>query len=303
MDNKYGEFVGVDSVHVADLIEDSEENYIADTPQYFAPVAEIASEAEVNNETTYYDNLPANNYVTEGATTLTITVSGVPANLAAKYLGKKYDPATGRVYDSGEPDPPSCALSFRFNKGSDGYRYYQYLKGNFSGGTEEAATKSGGSIDIKTYQMTFTAVATTHKWEIDGELKPQKRVFGDTTDPAFDPTNWFNTVQTPDTGGTPDALEISSSLPADEDTGVAIDVNPTITFNNKIVSSIITLVDTSTLVAVSAITNLDSTRKIVTITPDVDLSSSTEYAIMITEVKDIYGQKLQNEVITFTTGA
>ena len=52
MDQKYGEFVGVDNLHAAIITEDSEANYIADVPEYFAPSAEIAGEPEINNTTT-----------------------------------------------------------------------------------------------------------------------------------------------------------------------------------------------------------------------------------------------------------
>lgn len=197
MDKQYGEFVGVDNVHVAIVTTDSESEYIAEAPEYFAPTADIAAESETDNTPTYYDNVPGFNYVSEGVTTLTMTFSGVPAEKAAKYLGKHYDEATGRVYDTGEPTPPDVAVSFRFKKGPKDYRYYQYLKGTFSGGTEEAGTKTN-TVDVRTYQMTFTAVVTTHQWNVGGEQRGLKRIFADTTDPAFDATGWFTQVQTPE---------------------------------------------------------------------------------------------------------
>lgn len=300
MDQKYGEFVGVDSLYTAIITEDTEINYTAETPEYFAPAAEVAGEPEVESTNTYYDNAPQNTYITEGATPLTITVSGVPADIAAKYLGKYYDATSGRVLDTGEPNPPNVALSFRFNKGTDGYRYYQYLKGVFSGGAEEATSKNK-SIDIKTYKMTFTAVTTTHKWTIDGKLKQMKRIFADTTDSAFDPTGWFNQVQTPDTTVAPAELVISLSVPVDGATGIAVSVNPTLTFNNKIKNHSVTLIDTVALAAVACTFSLDTTGKILTINPDVDLDSATKYAIVATKVTDIYGQSIENTIIDFTT--
>jgi len=301
MDQKYGEFVGVDKLYAAVVLEDSEDNYIADTPEYFAPAAEISGEPETENSTTYYDNVAANNYVTEGKTTLTIIVSGVPADVAAKYLGKKYDAASGRVYDSGDPNPPDVALSFRFNKGKAGYRYYQYLKGTFSGGTEEASTKTN-TIDIKTYQMTFTAVSTTYKWEIDAEFKPIKRIFGDTADAAFDPTGWFDVVQTPETASTPDALTLVSSNPVDDAIDVAISSDVVLTFSNTIQSYTIALMD-ETYSSVAIEVSKNSTGKVVTVSPTVDLDAATEYLLFVSEVKDIYNQKIVNTVIKFTTAA
>lgn len=300
MDKKYGEFVGVDNVHAAIVTEDSQSNYIAATPEYFAPAAEISAESEIENTPTYYDNVPGFNYVSEGVTTLTITFSGVPAPLAAKYLGKHYDVSTGRVLDTGIPTPPDVALAFRFNKGPDGYRYYQYLKGNFSGGTEEAGTKTN-SVDIRTYQMTYTAVATTHKWPIGGEDKPLKRIFADTTDPAFtSAAGWFTQVQTPDTATPPATLSLVSSAPVDAATGVAVDSAISLTFNNPVAEISAILLENGTTPVATDIT-YNAARTVVSVTPAADLTAESPYTLVATQVTDVYGQTLSNQIITFTT--
>jgi phi13 family phage major tail protein len=196
MDKQYGEFVGVDSLYYALITKDDEAEYTAGTPEYLAPAAEISGEAETNNTTTYYDNKPGNNYVSEGATALAITVANLPAKKMAVLLGKHFDEATGQVFDSGEPIPPDVALGFRYNMGKGEYRYYWYYKGTFSGGTEEAGTKSN-DVDVRTYQLTYTAVTTTHEWVIDGEKQSLKRTFGDTAEATFNPIGWFTSVRTP----------------------------------------------------------------------------------------------------------
>jgi phi13 family phage major tail protein len=300
MNKEYGEFIGVDSIHAAIITEDSENNYIAGTPEYFAPAAEIAGEPEIESKPTYYDNVPQDNYITEGVTALKIIVSGVSAEMMAKYLGKHYDAATGRVLDTGEPNPPDVALSFRFNKGKEDYRYYQYLKGKFSGGSEEATTKKN-NIDIKTYTTTFTAVTTSHKWTVDGVLKQMKRIFADTTDAAFNPAGWFDQVQTPDTTLAPAALALSSSDPEDGDTGEAVGVKPALTFNNKIKSYNVTLINTVTLAAIACAFAIDATGKVLTINPNANLEAATKYAIVINKITDIYGQTLVDNIIDFTT--
>lgn len=300
MDKKYGEFVGVDSVYTSIITEDSVDNYIATTPEYFAPTSEISAESEIENTPTYYDNVPGFNYVTEGVTTLTCTFSGVPAPLAAKYLGKHYDAATGRVLDTGIPTPPDVALAFRFNKGPDGYRYYQYLKGNFSGGTEEAGTKTN-SVDIRTYQMTYTAVATTHKWPIGGEQKPLKRIFADTTDAAFTgAAGWFAQVQTPDTAVPPAALSLVSSVPVDNATGVSVGAAIALTFNNAI-NNVTYLLIGPDLAPVAATITFNSARKVATITPSAPLTAASEYALALAQVSDAFGQTIKDHIITFTT--
>lgn len=300
MEKQYGEFVGVEEVHAAIVTEDSEDNYIAETPEYFAPSSEISAEASTNSNTTYYDNVPGFNYSTEGVTTITCTFSGVPADKAAKYLGKYYDEATGRVIDTGVPNPPDVALSFRYNKGPDGYRYYQYMKGNFTGGTEEAGTKTD-DVDVRTYEMTYAAVVTAHKWPVGGEQKGIKRIFADTTDPAFtSAAGWFSAVQTPATAEPPAALALSSSVPADDATGVAVGSNITLTLNNAVDSITATLLDAS-LVSVPVTVSLDATKKIVTIHPSAALTAATAYSLVVGEIKDVFGQSLKNTVITFTT--
>ncbi len=300
LNKEYGEFVGVDNIHTAIIIEDSIANYSTETPEYFAPAAEIAGEPEIESTPTYYDNVPQDNYITEGVTKLSMTVSNVPADKAAKYMGKHYDVATGRVLDTGEPNPPDVAVSFRFNKGKEDYRYYQYLKGKFSGGSEEGVTKKNG-IEIKTYKLTFTAVTTTHKWIVDGVLKQMKRIFADTTDAAFNPAGWFSQVQTPDTTSAPAALALSSSDPADGDTGELVGVSPALTFNNKIKSYNVTLINTVTLAAIACVFSLDATGKVLTINPNADLTAATKFAIVISKITDIYGQILTDIVIDFTT--
>lgn len=300
MDQQYGEFVGVDSVYVADVITDTESVISFGVPEYLAPVAEITGSPEIANKTTYYDNKAANNYVTEGKTELGITVSNVPAEKLAKLLGKSYDAASGRVYDSGEANPLDKAIGFRYNMGTNGYRYYWYLKGTFSGGAEEAATKTN-DINEKTYQLTYTAVTTTHEWTIGGESKSLKRVFADTADPAFNPTGWFTQVQTPDTVGAPAALALSSSNPIDGATGVAVGANLVLTFNNAIESYAVTLLNKATLDVIANSITLDATKKVMTIDPTANLAALTEYVIVASKVTDAYGQSLSNTVINFTT--
>ncbi|MPM27250.1 hypothetical protein SDC9_73760 [bioreactor metagenome] len=299
MERKYGEFVGVDNLHYAEVTTDTSVAYVADTPAYLAPAAEIAGAPEINNKSTYYDNAAANAYITEGTTPLTVTVSGIPASLAAKLLGKKYDAASGRVLDTGKPNPPPVALGFRFNKGADDYRYYWYLKGKFSGGSEEAATKTN-DVDVRTYQLTYTAFTTAHTWTIDGEDKPMKRIFGDTDDEAFDADGWFDEVQTPDTTSAPSAIALSSIVPADDASGVSVGSTVVLTFNNKIAEDEVMIISAAGA-AVAATKAYDATGKILTITPASNLSSSTTYIVAVAGVMDIYGQALAATAKNFST--
>lgn len=299
MEQKYSEFIGVDNLHYAPVTTDNVSSYVTGAPVYLAPVAEITGSPEIANKTTYYDNKAANNYVTEGKTELKIVISGVDAETMATLLGKKYDSASGRVYDDGQANPPAVALGFRYSKGN-GYRYYWYLNGTFSGGSEDAATKSS-DIDEKTYELTFTAVSTAHEFTVDGTDMSLKRVFGDTSDASFSETGWFNQVQTPDSVGAPSAISLSASTPADNATNVSVSSNLTLTFNNAVESYAVTVINPVTYAVIAAAYTLDATKKILTINPDSNLSASTDYAIVIGSVTDVYGQTLASSVINFTT--
>jgi phi13 family phage major tail protein len=299
MDKEYGEFVGVDNLHYAAITADTATAYTNSAPVYLAPAAEVAGEPEIANKTTYYDNKAANNYVTEGKTELKIVVANVPAQKAAYLLGKHYDAVSGRVYDEGKPNPPELALGFRYSKGAEDFRYYWYYKGTFSGGAEEATSKSN-DVDVKTYTLTFTAVTTTHEWTIDSKQKSLKRVFADTTDVAFDPTGWFDQVQTPDTAGAPDAIALSTIIPDDEATAVAVSANVVLTFNNKIASEAITIVKADGSF-VAGTKTWDATGKILTFNPTANLDASSVYIVSVAGVVDIYGQALAATAKNFTT--
>lgn len=298
---EYGEFVGVDSLHYAKITADSDSAYTTEVPSYLAPAAEIAGSPKIANKTTYYDNKPANNYTTEGETELKMTVSNVPAKLAATLLGKYYDAATGRVLDTGDPNPPDVAVGFRYNMGKSGYRYYWYLKGTFSGGTEEAASKKD-DVDVKTYELTFIAVTTIHQWTIDSELKSMKRVYADTSDEVFDPEGWFTQVQTPVITGSPAELSMSSSVPVKGATDVSKTGAITLTFSNAIISESVNLIsDAGEIVTVTK--EFDTAKKVLTITPSSALAATTGYIIAIVGVTDIYGQTLAAAAVNFTTAA
>ncbi|MEA4919383.1 MAG: major tail protein [Clostridiaceae bacterium] len=299
MADQYGEFVGVDNLYYALVTADTLSAYTAGTPAVLAPVAEIAGSPTVNKKVTYYNNKPRNTHTTEAETEITVTVSNVPARLAATLLGKYYDSFSGRVLDTGETNPPDVALGFRYNMGTDGYRYYWYLKGTFLGGPEDAKSKET-DVDVKTYQLTYTAITTEHEFTVNSESKSMKRVYADTADSAFVATSWFTQVQTPDTTSAPDALALSSIVPASGATGVSASANIVLTFNNKIASHSVVLVDDVTDAIVAAAYTWDATGKILTINPTNNMTATDKHAVAVFAVTDIYGQVLANSLSYFT---
>jgi len=219
----------------------------------------------------------------------------------ATLTGKYYDAASGRVMDSGKTDPPDIAIGFRYEMGTGEYRYYWYLKGTFTGGTEEATTRTD-DVDEKTYELTYTAIVTTYEWTVNGETTGQKRQFGDTTDDAFDPTGWFLQVQTPDTTSAPSAIALSSIVPADDATGVLITSTIVLTFNNKIASGYVTVASAAGVIVANT-QAYNTAGKILTITPTSSLSAGTTYVVTVAGITDVYGQVLTTTVKNFTTAS
>jgi len=301
MDAKYGEFVGVDNLYYALVTTDSDSDYVAGTPKYLAPAAEVAAAVAISKLSTYYDNAAANNYVTEGPTEIKVVAANVDAKTMAELLGKKFDAASGRVFDAGTANPPKVALGFRYNMGTSGYRYYWYYLGTFSGGEEAAITKKE-DVEIKTYELTFTAIPTTKKFTVGSDTIALKRVFADTAEAAFDPTGWFLQVQAPSVV-TPAAIVLSTIVPADGATTIAKASTIVLTFNNKIATETISLINGTSGDTVAFAKAWDTAGKVLTLTPSSALAATTKFVVAVNGVVDIYGQALAASGKDFTTTA
>lgn len=195
----YGELIGCDEMHYSKVSEDSLESYMAATPKYLAPTADISHDTTVNASKRYYDNQPRYVDLNEGNTSVKIVISGVPCVLAAELTGKPYDTEKGLFYDTGDlSEAPYCALSGRMDLGGGGHRYFNYLKGKFTLGSQTAKTKEE-NITANTTDLTYEPVVTTHKFKVDAEkIRGVKAVFADTTDKNFTTADtWFSKVQTP----------------------------------------------------------------------------------------------------------
>lgn len=195
----YGELIGCDETHYSKVTEDSLEKYEAATPKYLAPVADISHDTAVNTSKRFYDNQPRYVDISEGNTSVKIVISGVPCVLAAELTGKPYDTEKGLFYDTGDlSEAPYCALSGRMDLGGGEHRYFNYLKGKFTLGSQTARTKED-NITVNTIDLTYEPVVTTHKFKVNAEKTcGVKAVFADTTDENFTTADtWFSKVQTP----------------------------------------------------------------------------------------------------------
>lgn len=100
----------------------------------------------------------------------------------------------------------------------------------------------------------------------------------------------------------PSALALSTIVPDDEATGVAVGANIVMTFNNKIdKESIIVTSEAGGIIAGSK--TWDATGKILTFNPTDNLTANTVYIVTLGGVVDIYGQALTATVKNFTTAS
>ena len=200
------EFRGVDNLVYAEVTGDDNEaegGYIAGTVKPLSPVASIAKSTSSSNEAHYYDNNPMIVVSSEASDEITLTVAPLALDVLAEITGKSYDPNTGMLVD-GERVPKYFAIGYR-TKGTDGkYRYVWRLKGTFGIPDEQNDTENDGT-DTTNTELTFTGIATTHKFE-KGRFRnnawEKAQVKGIVVDERFDKvdlTDFFGSVKTPDT--------------------------------------------------------------------------------------------------------
>lgn len=298
---EYRSRIGLDSLYIAEVTADTAAAYTAGTPEYFAPVAEAVQAPSIATETQFADDQPYDVINSQGETVIDLSVTNVPAEMMAKIAGETFNAASGRVFDTGgATEAPYFALLFRSKKSNGSYRYFCFPKGKFEVPGEEAATETD-KPSPKQIKLKYHAVKTIHKFDVGGSAdQPVKRVFGDQDTTNFDGTTWFNQVQTPVVVA-PSALSLSSSLPADNATGVAVSASPTLTFNNALVNSAVNMIVLSKAdgTKATATITLDTAKKVITVDPSVNMDASTVY-LLTYAVQDIYGQTLSG-VVNFTT--
>jgi len=104
------------------------------------------------------------------------------------------------------------------------------------------------------------------------------------------------------TEAAPSAVALSTIVPADDATGVAIDADIVMTFNNEIARESIVVTSAAGVIVAGAKT-WDTAGKVLTFNPTSDLANNTVYIVTVGGVVDIYNQALAATVKNFTTVA
>lgn len=272
------------------------------TPSYEAPVKIAgAITANVNpnasNETLFADDGPYETASTIGQITLELNVADLPLAAQAVLLG--HEKVGGVLKRKAGDIPPWVAIGFRSLKSNGSYRYTWLNKGKFSL-PEQANETKGDSVNFQTPTITGAFV----KRDCDDEW--ERHTDEDDIDyVASIGANWFT-----DPVGTADTTppEVSSTIPAADATGVAVNSSITINFNEALMASSVTRDNIFIMkdldgAKVAGALAIDAARKQVTFTPTANLTAATAYRLIITtNVKDIYGNKLVTPYVsTFTT--
>jgi phi13 family phage major tail protein len=191
------EYRGIRGLVAAEVTTDSAETYECGTPFPIAGVAELSRTTESSSESHYYDNVPAVVIDSTGADEVSITASAIPFEALAKITGQVYDAAKG-MFVEGEREAKYYAIGYITEK-TDGTEVFVWrLKGKFNIPDSTHATKSDGA-EANGQEITFTGVNTSHKFEALGN-KTCKAVNVDTSvNTSVTETEFFATVQTPDT--------------------------------------------------------------------------------------------------------
>lgn len=155
----------------------------------------------------------------------------------------------------------------------------------------------GDDLQTKGQTLAFQSVTIsgTLMQNKDGDWKHQKLC--DTLEQAMGYLNtWLHMPSSHD------ALTCTPT-PADAETGVEADANVVLTFNNPIDHGNAVLVKASDNSIVAAAKTFNGAKTVLTIDPTASLTASTQYAVILTNMTDAYGQTLADTVYTFTTGA
>lgn len=200
---KIVDYRGVDNLYAAEVISDDNETgedhgYKTGTPFEVAGVATVSKSTSNDSAVKYYSNIPA--IVISGASSDEIQVTCSVPDLAtyAKLMGQGYDNSLGMLVE-GEREDKYFALGYRTKDTSGNYRYVWRLKGKFSVPDEESNTEDDGT-DSNGIELTYTGISTIHKFAAPNATPSSARsvIVSDAEDKA-DVSQWFTSVQTPDT--------------------------------------------------------------------------------------------------------
>ncbi len=281
---------GVEKAYYAILTEDGTiPTY--ENAKYLPGLREISITANEEQATIYAENRLYDSENSLGEIEVTLDFASIDTTDYVALLGKKLATGGG-IIESVDDQAPYIALMVEKTLSGGVKEYLTLFKGKLSIPEDKAKTKEG-----KTEYQTVSISGLFMPLE-NGIWKHTVK----TTDSGFNSENhkknWGKTVILPSTQVI-QKLTVTGN-PTDGAGSVNVANNITLTFNNPVVSYSAILLK-SDFSVVDASIKIDSANKVITIDPKQNLTATTKYAVMLTNVKDVYGQILEETIIDFTT--
>lgn len=281
---------GVEKAYYALLSEDGK-SPVYDAVKYLPGLREISIVPNEEQATIYAENRLFDSENSLGEIEITLDFASISTEDYATLLGKKIA-ANGGIIENSNDQAPYIALMAEKTLSGNVKEYITLFKGKLGLPEDKAKTKEG-----KTEYQTVALNGLFMPLE-NGIWKHAVK----TTDEGFDAEthklNWGKSVVIPSEKRI-EKITVEGN-PTDGASSVAVGDNIKLTFNNPVTGYSAKVLKNDFTVVESTI-KIDSAKKIVTIDPKRDLEASTKYAVILSSVKDIYGQALEETVISFTT--
>lgn len=192
---------GLKNIFCAEITKDDNEldsGYKTGETFHLIPAGEMTRNAESESTNIYFDDTVFDTIGKEGATEVSITGAALRPEDLAKITNKYVDATTGAVLDTGEFQPKYFALGGTCGNTDGTEELFWFLKGTFAI-PEQADKTKDDSTDYNGMSLTYSAVQTTHLFDVNGAKKPMKRVVVDTSvTELITEQDWTKQVVTPE---------------------------------------------------------------------------------------------------------
>lgn len=293
-----GKRIGINSLYIAPLLSDD----AGSTATYGAPVklSEVTKagyERQTNRVNVEADDMIVDTISGYGEVKITIDMAALTTDEVALILGQT---VINGVRSSGANDnPPYWCVMFKAPKSNGKFQYVKLLKVQFNEPKEDFETKKP-SISVQNKTLEGVGINRLSDGICIREADEDSSTYVTATG-----TNWFASGDiTVDTT----LPTISSTLPANNATGVAVGSTFAWTFSEAILASAVNsanffVIKDSDGSMVSGTLSQNVAKTVITFTPSANLTAATAYrAICTSDVCDLSANRLaNNDVRKFTT--
>lgn len=238
----------------------------------------------------YADDGPAETVTEFNDGQITNELNDMTGAVEAALLGHTY--TDGEIIAKADDNPPYCRVGWVESRLLNNKRSYigqVYMRVKYS--------PPGKDLQTKGQSITFTGASVTGVIMLNAEnVYERHKDFA----ALADAVQYVDTLL--NMGGEVPELTVTT-VPAANATNVELDAAITATFSNVIDHGSAALFTAANYTPVPFMMGWDSTKKILTVTPEEPLTASTEYLFILSGVVDAYNQALADTAVTFTTGA